>query len=87
MKKEPLRMCTGCRVMKTKAELVRVVKNKENEVFIDLNGKADGRGSYVCKSGDCLKMAIKKRALERNFKMKISEEIFQSMEKEINNEQ
>ena len=58
-RKIPMRMCLGCHEMKPKAELVRVVKDKEERVFLDLTGKANGRGAYICKNVDCLKKARK----------------------------
>lgn len=84
-KKIPLRMCTGCGEMFDKRTLVRVVKNKDGEVSLDLTGKKSGRGAYVCKNLDCLKAARKKRAFERAFSMKISEEVYNEMEEEMNN--
>ena len=57
-KKIPMRMCTGCGEMKPKRELVRVVKNSEGEISLDLTGKAQGRGAYVCRSIDCLKNCL-----------------------------
>ena len=79
-KRVPLRMCTGCREMKPKAELVRVVKSPEGVISLDLVGKAPGRGAYVCKSVDCLKQSRKKRALERAFqKGPISEELVEQL--------
>ncbi len=82
-KKIPMRMCVGCREMKPKRELVRVVCNKEGEVFVDPTGKANGRGAYVCRSGDCRKKAVKTRALERAFSMKIGEDVFESLNARI----
>jgi predicted RNA-binding protein YlxR (DUF448 family) len=79
----PLRKCTGCNEMKPKKELVRVVKNKENEIFLDLTGKKAGRGAYVCKSLDCLKKARKSKGFERAFSCKIPDEIYDQMEKEL----
>ena len=72
-KRVPMRMCTGCREMKPKAELIRVVKSPEGEISLDLVGKAPGRGAYVCASVDCLKRSRKSRALERVFKGPVSE--------------
>lgn len=82
-RKVPLRKCTGCNEMKPKKELVRVVKNKENEVFLDLTGKKAGRGAYVCKSLECLKKARKIRGLERMLSCKIPDEVYDQMEKEL----
>ncbi len=92
-KKVPMRMCTGCGEMKPKKELVRVVKAPEKtdengtplppEISLDLTGKKPGRGAYLCKNPDCLKAARKQRRLERAFSCKISDEIYEQMEKEI----
>lgn len=82
-KKIPLRKCTGCGEMKSKKELVRVVKNKEGEVSLDLIGKKAGRGAYVCNSLECLKKARKARGFERAFSQKIENEIYNQMEDEL----
>ena len=74
-KKIPLRQCLGCREMKPKKELLRVVRSPEGEVSLDFRGKAPGRGAYVCHSMDCLKRAIKSRAIERAFDTSIPAEI------------
>ena len=78
-KKSPMRMCVGCREMKPKRELVRVVCNKEGEVFVDPTGKANGRGAYVCKNRECLQRAVKTRALERAFSRKIDAALFETL--------
>ena len=75
-KKIPMRQCTGCREMKPKRELIRVVKSPENEISLDFKGKAQGRGAYVCKNQECLKKAIKSKALERSLEIPIPEEIY-----------
>ena len=80
VKKIPLRRCIACGEMKQKQELVRVVKNKEEEIFLDLTGKAAGRGAYLCKTLDCLQKARKSRAVERAFHCKIEAEVYDSME-------
>ena len=74
-KKVPLRMCTGCREMKPKAELIRLVKSPEGEVVLDLTYKAPGRGVYVCRRVDCFKRSRKARAFERVFGKPIDEEL------------
>ena len=86
-KKIPLRMCTGCGEMFDKRTLVRVVKSPDGEISLDLTGKKSGRGAYVCKNPQCLKMARKKRAFERAFSMQISEEVYNLMEEEMNHAQ
>lgn len=84
-KKVPMRMCTGCGNMFDKRTLVRVVKSPDGEVSLDLTGKKSGRGAYVCKNSDCLKLARKKKAFERAFSMPISEEVYNQMEEEMKN--
>ena len=74
-KKIPLRQCLGCREMKPKKELIRVVRSPEGEVSLDFRGKAPGRGAYVCPEPECLKKAIKTKAIDRAFGVKLSEEI------------
>lgn len=85
VKKIPQRMCTGCMEMKPKKELIRVVKNKENEISIDLHGKKPGRGAYICRDIECLEKAVKTKRLERNLETKISEEIYDKLKEEIVN--
>lgn len=82
-KREARRMCTGCGEMFDKRTLVRVVKSPEGEVSLDLTGKKNGRGAYVCNNLECLKKARKKRAFERAFSMKIDDEVYNKMEEEI----
>jgi uncharacterized protein len=86
VKKVPLRMCTGCMEMKPKKELVRVVRNKEGEVSIDLTGKKPGRGAYVCKNIDCLEKAFKTKRLDRNLESKLGEDVYTKLRDEISNE-
>jgi len=80
MKKIPLRQCVGCREMKPKKELVRVVRSPEGAISIDLAGKKPGRGAYVCHSRACLDRAKKSRAFERAFSVKIEQEIYDSLQ-------
>ena len=82
-KKVPLRQCVGCGLMKGKKELVRILKTPEDEICLDVTGKKNGRGAYVCKSGECLRMARKNKGLERSFKMNIQSEIYDALEKEF----
>lgn len=84
-RKIPLRKCLGCGEMKDKRTLVRVVRNKEGEISLDLYGKKPGRGAYLCKNAECLKKAQKARRLEKAFSSPIAPEIFEQMEKEIEN--
>ncbi len=82
-KKIPMRMCTACREMKPKRELVRIVKTPEGEIKLDLTGKLNGRGAYICKSVECLKKAEKIGALSRAFSCQISKEIFGQLERQL----
>jgi len=82
-KKIPLRMCLGCQEMKPKKELIRIVKNKENEISVDFTGRKPGRGAYICKSIDCLTKAVKAKRLERTFETSIDEEIYGTLKKQL----
>ena len=73
-KKVPVRMCVACREGKPKKELIRIVKNKEGVVGVDLTGKAQGRGAYLCPAVECLEKAVKSRALQRALECELSEE-------------
>lgn len=83
IKHQAKRMCTGCSEMFDKKTLIRVVKSPEGEISLDLTGKKNGRGAYVCNNLECLKKARKKRAFERAFSMKIDDEVYNKMEEEI----
>ncbi|PKM74233.1 MAG: DUF448 domain-containing protein [Firmicutes bacterium HGW-Firmicutes-16] len=78
-----MRQCTGCREMKPKRELIRVVRSPENEIALDFKGKAQGRGAYVCKSQECLKKAIKSKALERSLEVSIPDEIYSQLKEQM----
>ena len=78
-----MRMCLGCGEMKPKRELIRVVKSKEGDISLDLTGKKSGRGAYMCKSVECFEKARKARKFERSFSCMISEDIYNSMEGEL----
>lgn len=80
-KKIPLRKCTGCGEMKPKKELIRVLKIDENEVVLDLTGRKNGRGAYLCNSVACFQKAKKTKGLERSLQIKIPEEIYEMLEK------
>ncbi len=82
-KKIPTRMCTGCGEMKPKSELVRVVRSPEGEISLDLTGRKNGRGSYICKNTACFDKALKKKAFERAFGVKLSDELANSIREEI----
>lgn len=82
-KKIPLRKCTGCGEMKPKKELIRVLKTGEDEVVLDLTGRKNGRGAYLCNSVSCFQKAKKTKGLERSLQMKIPEELYEVLEKEL----
>lgn len=82
-KKIPQRMCVGCQEMKTKKELLRIVRSPEGEVTIDLTGKKSGRGAYVCKSKACLEQAVKAKRLERSLKQPIDPAVYQMLLAEL----
>lgn len=84
-KKIPLRQCVGCGEMKSKKEMMRVLRDAEGDICLDTTGKKNGRGAYLCKSGECLKMARKNKGLERSFKMSIPNDIYDGLEKEFEN--
>ena len=78
-------MCTGCREMKPKKELIRVVKTSEGEIKLDTTGKLNGRGAYICRDRQCFNNAKKSNALARAFGMQISDEIYTQLETELEN--
>ena len=82
-RKIPFRKCMGCGEMKNKRELVRVVKNKDGEVSLDLTGKKAGRGAYICPQLSCLQKARKSRGFERALSCKIPEEVYDQMQQEL----
>ena len=85
MKKIPLRRCVVTKEQLPKIELLRIVKNKENEVFVDLTGKANGRGAYIKKDVNVLKIAKDKKILERALETQINTEVYEEIEKVITN--
>ena len=78
-KKIPMRQCVGCREMRQKKELVRVVKSPEGVISLDFRGKAPGRGAYLCPNSEGLKKAIRAKALERAFDTRIPQEILDEL--------
>lgn len=79
----PQRTCIGCGQIKDKKDLIRIVKSKE-DITVDVTRKADGRGAYICPNMDCLNLAIKKRGLERSFKMKLENDVYESIKVKFN---
>ena len=83
MKKVPLRQCIGCGEMKSKKEMIRVIKTADEEILLDATGRKNGRGAYLCPSTECMKKAVKSKGLERSFKMAIPKEVYDALEKEM----
>lgn len=79
LKKIPQRTCIGCNIKKDKKELIRIVKNKENQIDVDRTGKMQGRGAYICDNVECLEKALKTKRLEKSFEMQISNEIYEKL--------
>lgn len=84
-KKIPMRMCVGCREMKPKKELIRVVRAPDGSVSMDPVGKKPGRGAYVCRNAACLRRAIKQRQLERQLEVQLTEEVAAQLQQELDN--
>ncbi|MDL2301792.1 YlxR family protein [Lachnospiraceae bacterium OttesenSCG-928-D06] len=84
-KKIPLRQCIGCGEMKGKKDMMRVVKSADNQINIDVTGKKNGRGAYLCKQRECLQQARKSKGLARSFKMSIPDEVYDTLEEEFEN--
>ena len=82
-KKIPQRQCMGCRERKNKREMIRVVRSPEGNVSLDFGGKAPGRGAYLCPNPECLKRAIRSKALDRSLEITIPEEVYTRLEKEM----
>ena len=82
-KKIPIRQCLGCREQKAKNELLRVVRAPDGSVSLDFRGKAPGRGAYLCRSADCLRRAVRSRALERALEVSIPEDVLERLQAEL----
>lgn len=78
-----MRMCLGCREMKAKKELIRIVMNKDGNVSLDPTGKLAGRGAYICKSNICVSKLRKAHGIEKNFKCQASQDIYDKIETEL----
>lgn len=84
-KKIPQRQCVVCGEFKDKKSMIRVIKTNEDEIFLDDTGKKNGRGAYICKTAGCLAKAIKNKGIDRSLKMKIPENVYDELIKEMNN--
>lgn len=82
-KKIPLRQCIGCGEMKSKKEMIRILKTSEDEILIDATGRKNGRGAYLCPTMECFKKAAKNKGLERSLKMAIPKDVYETLEKEM----
>ena len=82
-KKVPMRKCVGCQEMKSKKEMIRVIRTSEGDFLLDATGRKNGRGAYLCPNGDCLAKAVKNKGLERSFKQAIPKEVYEALEKEM----
>lgn len=82
-RKIPMRQCVGCGEMKTKKEMIRVLKTNEDEIVIDATGKKNGRGAYICPSLECLELSIKNKGIERSLKVTIPKDVFTQLKKEM----
>ena len=85
-KKIPLRQCLGCREMKPKRELIRAVRSPDGEVSLDFKGKKPGRGAYICHNAECLKRAVKSKALSRAFGVEIPQSVMDALAEQISAE-
>lgn len=83
-KKIPLRQCVGCREMKQKNELIRVIKTSEGEVLLDRTGRMNGRGAYICPNRTCFDLAVKSNAFNRSLKIMVSNEMYDKLSRELN---
>lgn len=82
VKKIPLRQCIACRELKEKKEMLRIVKNKEEQVFLDFSGKAAGRGAYICDNADCITKLKKQRLLNKVFSCSVDDAVYNDIERE-----
>ena len=78
-----MRKCVGCGGMKSNKEMLRVIKTAEGEILLDATGRKNGRGAYLCQSRECLQQAVKGKGLERSFKMSIPKDVYEKLEKEM----
>ena len=85
VKKVPQRKCVGCNEMKDKKALLRIVRSPEGEISLDLTGKKNGRGAYVCPNKDCITKAVKERRLERALEKPVSEKVYQQILEDLEN--
>ena len=82
-KKVPMRKCVGCQEMKSKKEMIRILRTESEDFVVDATGRKNGRGAYLCPSIECFKKAVKNKGLERSFKQAIPKEVYEALEKEM----
>lgn len=82
-KKIPLRKCTGCQEMKSKKEMMRILRTSEGDIILDTTGRKNGRGAYVCCTMECFEKAVRNKGLERSLKCKVPQETYEILKKEI----
>lgn len=78
-----MRQCIGCGEMRSKREMIRILRTTENEIILDATGRKNGRGAYLCGNTECMKKAAKSKGLERALKLSVPAEVYESLEKEI----
>ncbi len=83
VKKIPMRQCTGCREMKNKRDMIRVIRSSDGAISIDATGRKNGRGAYICRNMECFRQAVKNRGLERSLKTEIPASVYEMLEKEM----
>lgn len=83
VRKQPLRQCIGCGQMKDKRELIRIIKTPEDEILLDVTGKKNGRGAYICPDSVCMEKVRKTKALDRAYKMTVSEDVYEKLYEEM----
>lgn len=81
--KIPMRQCIGCREMKNKKEMMRIIRTPEKEILLDITGRKNGRGAYLCRSMECLNNAMKNHGIERSLKTEIPQEVYENLKKEF----
>lgn len=82
-RKIPMRQCIGCREMKSKKELLRILRTPEGQFMIDTTGKKNGRGAYLCRNAECFEAAARAKGLERSFQCGVSEDVYKELLKEL----
>lgn len=83
VKRVPMRQCIGCGEMKSKREMMRVLRTAENEIILDTTGRKNGRGAYLCPNPECFQKAVRSKGLERSLKISIPEEVYENLKKEM----